>query len=438
MCSPPDKSLPDKSLPDKKPSWIRKFLTANSKWVVTICVEIAWFTWAFLDREEHFGRFTESTPFVGYYYFMSITMLFGSLVAGATSEGGGAVAFPVMTLALGVPTVLARDFSFAIQSFGMTAASFMIFFLRVPLDNEAVVCGSIGGTIGLLVGLEGVAPYMLPAYTKMFFVSLWLSFSMALFKLNTRKERRVYNTCKESDEINYASIAPDKNVSIETGESSEISKEETDNSVLKRVKRKRIMLLLSIGIFGGLCSSIAGSGLDMATFSMLTLYFRVSEKIATPTSVVLMAGNAVAGMIFRLMGIGGSYAPGEETVLWKFVSVCIPVVVIGAPIGAHIPTILSRHQISYIVYVLSTLQFLLACGIVKPWSKPAPHGVGLMVSSAITLIGGSIFFYKAADWGEHRDVDNESKNTKELDEENNVIVEKTIAVGDETVHDHSW
>jgi len=49
---------------------------------------------------------------------MSFTMIFGSMVAGATSEGGGAVAFPVMTLALKVPPSVARDFSLMCQSFG--------------------------------------------------------------------------------------------------------------------------------------------------------------------------------------------------------------------------------------------------------------------------------------------------------------------------------
>jgi hypothetical protein len=40
------------------------------------------------------------------------------LFSGMTSEGGGAVAFPVMTLALGIPPAVARDFSLMIQSCG--------------------------------------------------------------------------------------------------------------------------------------------------------------------------------------------------------------------------------------------------------------------------------------------------------------------------------
>ena len=42
-------------------------------------------------------------------------MIFGATVAGMTSEGGGAVAFPVMTLALGIAPSVARDFSLMIQ-----------------------------------------------------------------------------------------------------------------------------------------------------------------------------------------------------------------------------------------------------------------------------------------------------------------------------------
>lgn len=37
-----------------------------------------------------------------------------------TTEGGGAVAFPVMTLALNISPVVARDFSFMIQSCGIS------------------------------------------------------------------------------------------------------------------------------------------------------------------------------------------------------------------------------------------------------------------------------------------------------------------------------
>jgi hypothetical protein len=52
------------------------------------------------------------------HYPMSITMIVGSAIGGATSEGGGAVAFPVMTLALHIAPSIARDFSMMVQSCG--------------------------------------------------------------------------------------------------------------------------------------------------------------------------------------------------------------------------------------------------------------------------------------------------------------------------------
>ena len=61
-----------------------------------------------------------------------------------TSEGGGAVAFPVMTLVLHILPEVARDFSMMIQSCGMSAAAFTIFFMRVQLEWHAIVLCTLG------------------------------------------------------------------------------------------------------------------------------------------------------------------------------------------------------------------------------------------------------------------------------------------------------
>jgi hypothetical protein len=58
--------------------------------------------------------------------FMTLTMVAGSFVAGVSSEGGGAVAYPVMTLVFEIEPAVARNFSLAIQSVGMTAAALYI------------------------------------------------------------------------------------------------------------------------------------------------------------------------------------------------------------------------------------------------------------------------------------------------------------------------
>lgn len=75
-------------------------------------------------------------------------MIIGATVAGMTSEGGGAVAFPVMTLLLYIETEIARDFSLMVQScgyflvyfylnksfLGMTSAAFTILWMKIKVE----------------------------------------------------------------------------------------------------------------------------------------------------------------------------------------------------------------------------------------------------------------------------------------------------------------
>ncbi len=73
-------------------------------------------------------------------------------IPGMTSEGGGAVAFPVMTLAFSIAPSLARDFSLVIQSCGMTAAAFTIFFMKVFRKCTLVNCMSLFLYVGFAFG----------------------------------------------------------------------------------------------------------------------------------------------------------------------------------------------------------------------------------------------------------------------------------------------
>lgn len=49
----------------------------------------------------------------------------------------------------------------------------------------------------------------------------------------------------------------------------------------------------------GILTAVTGSGIDIYSFSILTLLFRINEKVATPTSVVLMFLNSIAGFFWR-------------------------------------------------------------------------------------------------------------------------------------------
>lgn len=276
-----------------------------------------------------------------------ITMIFGSFIAGASSEGGGAVAFPVFTLLMNIPPDTARNFSFAIQSIGMTAASTLIIGLKIPISWHAIRYTTFSGALGLVLGSFYLAPYVPPAEMKLIFVSIWLSFGFALYLINKRQNRVVVNELQ-----------------------------------LKNNKDKALILVFSF--IGGLITSIFGNGIDIFTFCLFTLYFNLNEKIATPTSVVIMTINTILGFFLHLVIIR-DFQP-QALNFW----LCsIPVVLIFAPLGAYFVSQISRIAIASLLYLIITVQYIGAIFVIKP------NTVQLLVSTSIVLLGFT-FFWKIA------------------------------------------
>ena len=124
------------------------------------------------DRGELWGEYFDE------YYQLTIAMIFGSMLAGATPLGGGVTGFPVAVLAVGLTpdvrrsparsatlTVHAhsasrrdsqegRDFAVGIQSVGMNAAAFLIIIVKPHLlDFKFIAMYTVFGTAGVVVGL---------------------------------------------------------------------------------------------------------------------------------------------------------------------------------------------------------------------------------------------------------------------------------------------
>lgn len=311
-------------------------------------VGVVWLSWiALMWHGDRWSLFGDN-------WFMSVTMAFGSFIAGATSEGGGAVAFPVMTLVFDIKPHVARDFSLMIQSVGMIAAATTIILTRVPVERRAIVFGSIGGSIGMIVGLEFIAPQLSPPFAKMFFISVWLSFALSLYWMNRALDRTVFDRIIDFENVHG-------------------------------------LWLVTIGFIGGVISSITGSGLDIVTFSLLVMAFRISEKIATPTSVVLMGVNALIGFTWK--GFFASEPLAQSA--WNYWYVCVPIVVIGAPLGVRFIAGRSRLFIAGFLYLSIVAQFALALSII-------PQNQTLLTFSAVTVVGGAIMFRFMETYGAKR------------------------------------
>lgn len=310
-----------------------------------IPVSIVWTGWTWLMIQgDRFGLFAVEWP-------MSVTMAFGSFIAGATSEGGGAVAFPVMTLVFGIAPVVARDFSLMIQTVGMNAAAITILLLAIKVERNALVWASLGGALGVISGLEILERHAVPpAYAKMLFTSTWLAFAFALYWVNRYRDREVFEC-------------------------------------IEHITWRHRVLLVGTGVIGGWITAITGSGLDICTFSLLVLRLRISEKIATPTSVVLMAWNASVGFLWK-----GLLIDGMEPEAWNYWWVCVPIVVLGAPAGARFIKNRSRYFIAGLLYFSIALQFVWAVYVLQVYRKPLLAAF----STAVFLAGIGFFHYMAS------------------------------------------
>ncbi|VDM65257.1 unnamed protein product [Strongylus vulgaris] len=247
---------------------------------------------------------------------MPLIMILGALVAGMTSEGGGAVAFPFMTLGLHIEPVTARDFSLLMQSIGMMCALFVVVFMRVQIEQKAVLFGTLGSIPGLIFGFKFFDPLLDASQKKMLFVSIWASFAIALFILNSHKKRKTYPKI------------PD-------------------------FKPWKAVVLSATGFVGGIFTAFAGSGVDICIFSMITLLYRVTEKTATPTTVVLMGLNSMVGGYYRLIWEGD-----VSKLALEYLQVSIPVGVTLAPFGSFLGSHFHRQVLACFVYFLEALSLV--------------------------------------------------------------------------------
>ncbi|MFH1726191.1 MAG: sulfite exporter TauE/SafE family protein [Elusimicrobiota bacterium] len=272
-------------------------------------------------------------------WFMTATMVAGSFIAGATCQGGGAVAFPVMTIVFGIEPAVARDFNLMIQSVGMTSAACVILSTGITVERRSILLAGLGGAAGVVMSLSWVAPLAHPAYVKIFFTSLWLSLGVMLYLLNRHEHSGVFDR------------------------------------ILRFGPRHGWMLVLA-GWVGGVVSGLTGVGLDSVAFALLVLYFRVNEKIATPTSVVLMAAISLVGFAWKAAVGGGMLAEA-----WDYWYVCVPVVVVGAPLGALYIRALPRLLLVKLICVTIVVQYFGALWVV-------PQTPALLLFGLATVAAG--------------------------------------------------
>lgn len=302
--------------------------------LLALCV---WSVWGFYT-------YPDSWSVIYHHWQVSVTMIFGSIIAGATSEGGGAIAFPVFTKVLQISPGDAKVFSLAIQSVGMVAASIAILMMRIKVLWSVIGWVSLGGVFGMLIGALLLSPVLAPDIIRMLFTVMAVSLALTLTLLNSGFR--------------------------------------LSNTAMPLISAREAGILLIAGVLGGTVSGLVGSGIDMICFSVLVLLFRVCESIATPTSVILMAINSLAGVLLHFVALNGI---NEQVHAYWLAAV--PVVVVGAPLGAFCCSRMHHLHIRYLLIFLISIELCSSIWILS-FDKTL-----LMFSVSLLMIFFSLMFW---------------------------------------------
>jgi len=313
------------------------------KWAYPALLAVIYFLWI------SYMFATQKWDLLAEHWTISLTMGFGSLVAGATAEGGAAVAFPVFTKVLNIAPENARTFGLMIQSAGMTTAAFFIYLHRIRILGRVILWVTIGGIIGQIIGTYA---FIMPdPYPRILFTLVAGMFGLTVLMqlFSNRKEPRIS---------------------------------------MPAWTHSMTALFIITGIIGGIFAAHTGAGVDMLTFIVLTLTFRMNVKISTPTTVVIMALNSLFG--FYLHGVVSQ----DIGIVWDYWLVAVPIVVIGAPLGAYLASKVSHYSIMGFLLALIALEV-----VTTVWLVPISTG---QLIAMLFVMAGTCFAFAGLLYLNHR------------------------------------
>ncbi len=296
---------------------------------------------------------------------IAVAMAAGSYAAGATPMGGGTVGFPVLVLLFNESPNLGRDFSFAVQSIGMTSASVFIIARRQPVEWPMVRWAMLGSLVGTPLGILYVAPLVPSIVIKLLFAVVWCSFGLLhLFRLK--------------ELVRHDGLAPgahrfDRNAGFTTG-------------------------LLA----GATVAAITGVGIDMVLYTVLVLLCQADLKIAIPSSVIIMAWTSLVGIAVK--NLAGGLQPG----VYENWLAAAPVVALGAPLGAFVVDKVGRAPTLVLVSILCIGQFVWT--ISDEWLR-------LGVGGTLAACAGVAVFNAGFEWLRKKGHRDNRRGTPEITEE---------------------
>ncbi len=326
---------------------------ARDFYIILLYAVVVWAFMAIFAWDSIWQALQQNTNIV------SAVMGLGSFVAGATCLGGGAVAFPALTKMMGIDPFTAKSFSLAIQSAGMSSASLFILVAVKHLPWRFIALYVKGSILGLLVALLWLDQLMAANDVRIIFTLFCLGFLIVFILANKH------------------AVFVRSHINTHTYKSQSI--------------------IVTFGIIGGLASGLMGSGADLLAFCALAIYFRLSIRIATQVSVLMMTVNSLVGVGVQILWLDN--IPPLTAQLWY---AAVPVVIIGAPIGALVCKYISQRLLFIFVILLVLTEV-----ITTLWLIPIENSKIKYYAIAFIFALTGLFL---SHWYPHKHRDNPAKN----------------------------
>lgn len=222
------------------------------------------------------------------------------------------MAFPVFTKVLEIESRDAALFGLMIQSVGMTMASLFIVSRRIPFYADIYRWAAAGGCLGVI---PATLLLRIPApFPKLLFSCLIFAFGLVLCWMTWKPAR-------------------------------------SGRSAIARGSHGHRLHLFATGLGGGVLASQLGSGADMVLFIVMIVAYGLKPKRAIPTTVLTMATVSLAGFAAKWIA-----QPEQIRGVWEYWAACVPVVAVGAPLGALVLSRLPPRRILLWVLALITAE----------------------------------------------------------------------------------
>lgn len=331
-------SLPAQGLGfNAKGVMIRQRARVILAWCIPLAITVGWAVYVVVA-----GQMSR----VARHWASTVTMIFGSFVAGSTPQGGGAIAFPVFTKVLNVGAAPARTFSLTIQAIGMVVAAASILLVGRRVDRRAVLLAGGTGVVGFLAGVMLLGRLQDPFLTAIVpapYVKVTFTIALAAMSLGVVRTMRWGQFGQQ-----HVPWRP-----------------------------RTAAIIVAVGLVGGLASYLTGSGVDVGLFIVLVLGLGLHPRVGVPTSVVAMAAVSATGsllLVFHgqltvdintagdVIAIGGTAfdaaLPAKQFDLFGLWLAAVPVVVWGAPLGTVFIARIPERQLVQFVAGMALLEVL--------------------------------------------------------------------------------